>query len=294
MDVAIVFPVNHGIGDELSFSGPLISAYLAKGSTINVWTFHPYLYRNKSVVTHDWRKEAIGEFDPPFCEKGIYFSISGRSGLPIKFDRSSLVFSSCLLAGWMICEPNGHTYTYTTEIMRLLCLKEFKPPWTFLPSIPKSNHILINFIGKGSVDKGLPLSCVWETVRRIVEQLTAHSFIVIHLENEGQPTPPSWVSSTKNLKVMSFGFGNKIVTELYCSSKLIITAEGGGYHLGYGLATPTLMVTSSEWYSRVIDTVLPSITHETVLFQASNRSLIEIEDISSRVIRWIEEKNSFL
>jgi hypothetical protein len=293
MYVAIVFPVNHGIGDELSFSGPLISAYLAKGATINVWTFHPYLYEHSSVITHDWRDEELEKFKPQFCDVGIYFAIPGRSGLPIKFDRTSLVFNSCLQAGWLICEPNGNNYIYTAEVMESLDLEEVKPPWTFFPKIMEKKHILINLIGKGSFDKGLPLSCVWETIRKIVDQLATQNFIVIHLENEGQPIPPSWVSSKSNLKVASFDFGNKKVTEIYYSSKLIITAEGGGYHLGFGLARPTLMVTSSEWYSRVIDRVLPLVKHDTVLFEAPNHSKVNAEDISNRIVKWINENYFF-
>jgi hypothetical protein len=289
MQVVIVFPVNHGIGDELSFSGPLISAYLEKGATINVWTFHPYIYKHTSVITHDWQERALTKFEPQLCDQGIYFAIPGRSGLPIKFDRTSLVFNSCLLAGWMICKPTGNNYNYTAEIMRSLGLKEFKPPWTFLPQALKTSNILINLIGKGSFDKGLPLSCVWEVIRKIVEQLANQNFIVIHLENEGQPDPPSWILGIENLKVMTFYFGNRMVTELYCSSKLIITAEGGGYHLGFGLATPTLMVTSSEWYSTVINRALPLIKHDTVLFELSNQSKVNTKDISARIVKWIKE-----
>ena len=110
---------------------------------------------------------------------------------------------------------------------------------------------------------------------------------MVDLENEGQPPPPSRVQSLHNLVVKSFSFGSTRVTQLYCAAKIIVTAEGGGYHMGFGLAVPTLMVTASQWYATVRAYALPPINHDTVLFDANTRSNFDTEEISNRIAHWI-------
>jgi len=177
-------------------------------------------------------------------------------------------------------------YVYSEHVLNKLGLEQAVPPWDFLPR-RQTNKVLLNLIGKGDVCKGLPPSVVWEVIGRLAKKLPSVLFLVVYLLDEGQPEPPAWISAMTNLQIETAHFGSVKVTELYCGARLVVTSEGGGYHMAYGVGTPALLVTSEQWFAVVREYALPPIQHETVLFNASADSKINPVQIAKDIALWI-------
>lgn len=293
----IVIPVNHGIGDELALTGPFISALLRQKAQVSIWTFHAGLYAHSSVTVHDWHEEKHLPFAPPVCDHGYCLATREPRNLPLQFDRSPLVESACREAGWTMLDGDGRDiglslsgpYDYTTHVLAEIGYSYPTPPWDFLPRIPKS-RVLLNLLGKGDICKGLPHSLAWDVVSQVAEYLPDISFFVVHLVDQNHPEPPLWINELKNLKIERVAFGSASATQLYCEASLIVSAEGGGYHLAYGAGTPALLVTSKQWFSVVRQYALPPINHHVLLFDATETATLFVKDKANEIAEWITNR----
>jgi hypothetical protein len=287
-------PVNHGLGDELALVGPLLSALLKSGASITVWTFHPCLYSHASISTRNWLDEPIRTFEPPQCDLGLYLASSRPSHLPLRFDRTSLVVHSCKQAGWTRMTGDGSerglsfasAYHYAAWLSETLGLDPCRPPWSFLP-IHTSASVLLNLSGKGDFRKGVPPPLVWTVIESVVSTLSRTAFTVVSLTDEGQDGPPFLATRYPNLQIEEVTFGSDLATRRYCEAGLIVSSEGGGYHMAYGAGIKALLVTSSQWFAHVKEYALPPIEHYTLLHDEGRPNDVDPVVIASGICDWI-------
>lgn len=297
--IEIVIALNHGIGDELSFFGPLISALLRNTqASIFIQTFHPSLYDHSRIIASDWRTEPIQKYSPRICDLGFYWGSKKNNLLPIEFDRSPLAFEACRNLGWTILagesvnEDKLHEslYAYARHIIVAMKLTYPIPPWDFLP-ISKNfyikQYVLLNLVGKGDAQKGLLPESSWKVVENIVRSTPKTNFVIVHLENEGLCDIPPHIYKFQNLKIHHLPFGSSLATKLYCNASLIITAEGGGYHIAYGTNTCALLVTSTDWFAAIQNYALPPTFFNIILFQKNKLTPIKLQEISTKIKAWI-------
>jgi hypothetical protein len=294
MRVNLVFPANHGIGDELAIAGPLVSALLRRKFFVDIWTFHPGLYSHPFVRTVDWRTEPCEVFVPSECDLGLYLYMPMAVELPLFFDRTSLVIPACRKAGWLSLSGDGqddslffeNLYSYANHILGQIEFILPNPPWDFLPN-EKTGAVLLNLFGKGDPRKGVPATAVWDLVQCIIVALPEVLFSIVLLPDEGQMEPPFPEGRYNNLIIESLPFGSPRATRVYCGSRLIVTAEGGGYHLAYGAKINALLVTSRQWFSEVNEYALPPGCKEMVLFDDRDVDNSDFVRVAGEIVAWV-------
>lgn len=293
MRAALIFCNKHGIGDELSLAGPIVSALLRSAFHVCIWTHHSSLYQHPAVEVHDWCRESRSTFEAPPCDLGLCVFSRIPGVLPIEYDRTPVVAPICERNGWRMLDGDGRSdghdfatlYHYSTWVVQGIGLRSPAPPWDFLPS-RQSEHVLINPFGWGDSEKGLPHEFGWEVVRMIADGLPSVQFLVVRLPCHPLP---SWGTHPPNLRVDNAAYGDSSATEAYCTACLVVTAEGGGYHIAHGAGVPALLVTSAKWFAYVREFALPPSSRNFLLFdyEAVNHSHAERVSIAKQICSWI-------
>ena len=285
--------VKHGIGDEITYVGSLVSALLQDGYRIKIVTHHPILYQHDRIHVASWNVTDPLEDVTDDGELRVCFDNPGAGSLPLQFDVTPTVVEKCRRLGYTLIgrmtRPGGvvegGAYEFASRVNASLGLGMAEPPWLFLRR-PCSGYVLLNPFGNDSLSKGMSPELAWPVLRGVLKANPHRPFTLPLLTK--MPLPPPNLSSHSNLKIEWFEHGDPALLERYLRAASVITAEGGGYHLAKAAGIPALLVTSRQWHLRT-RLVLPPGPSEMLLFEQDSDVVPEV----LRAVRtWIDRHPS--
>lgn len=288
MHACIVVCIKHGIGDELTVIGALVSSILKEGGTVKVVTHHPALYSHPNMMVQDWRNVPLDPYIPEPCDLGVCVISLHNTGLPLDFDRTPLAKQPCLDWGYHLLDGDGRDtglnfengYEYSRFVLAQFGLRYFEPPNPFLARHLGNAVVLVPF-GCGDLAKGMAPEWGWSVVNMVGEALPEEKFVMPMIESMPEPSCRLPV----NIVLERRKYGDPELLRIHLRAKSMVVAEGGGYHIARAANIPALLVTSRDWLARV-QHALPPNPRSMLLFDYQRP---DIADLAEGIVWWLSK-----